>query len=119
VDQVVAEENDAQEGEPGRQAVAESRAGEVIDPAEASGEPEGQQGEQGNDGLDDPEAGVGARVVLRLGVFFRVEDVGEFLRRLRAELAEVENGGDEVEIPQREERDEDDEAKGVGFHGWP
>lgn len=92
--------------------------GEAVEESEAAGGPEDEEDGEGDDGRKDAELGLGAFVFLRFEVFFAVPGVGEFFGEIGGEVLEAEDGGDEVEIPKKEKRDDENQGEGVEFgHG--
>ena len=114
--QGVPDEQQPEEGQSGRDISGDQAAGDLVEPAEAAEGPEDQQGGERERRVDDFKAGGLTGVGLRLGIALGVEDIGEFLGKLRREGLEIEDRGDEVEFPQGEQGQEDQECDGVPFH---
>ena len=87
-----------------------------AEPAEAAEGPEDQQGGQRERRVDDFKARRLAGVGLRPGVALGVEDIGELPRQLGREGLQIEDRGDEIQLPQAEQGQQDEEGDGVPFH---
>ena len=46
-----------------------------------------------------------------------IEDIRELLWQVGRERLQVQQGGDEIQLPQREQRHEDEQGDGIPFHG--
>jgi hypothetical protein len=92
---------------------AGERADEGVEPAEAAGEPEGEEDEEADCAGDEAEAFAFAGVLLAAGVVLRAEDAGEFLREGRLEAFQIEEGSDDFEEVETGQRGEQENEPGI------
>ena len=52
-------------------------------------------------------------IFLRLGVFLWVVSIGKLLRQLRLERTEVQEGGQEIQVPEEQQGDQEDDSDDV------
>lgn len=115
VEEVVSDIEDADVDEADNEDGATEGPAVCIDPAEAAHPPEDEEEGEGPGGGDEVVAGRGAGVVLGFCVFFGVEGVAEFCGEFRTEGLQVEQGGDEVQVPEEEEDDQQCDSEGIDF----
>jgi hypothetical protein len=112
-DEVLCEEEDGEEDQAGEDLVIGYGFGEGFDEWEAVEEPEGEKDGEGDGGLEDREAGVGGNVGACFIEFFMIHEAFEFLWWGGGEGFQVENGGDEFEVPKDEEGGYDEDRHNI------
>ena len=82
-----------------------------VEPTESTCKPKGEKDCEGDDGRDDAKFSSVALIGLRFGVFFLVPDIGKLRGKLGFEVFESQEGGYEIEFPEKEESDDDEKGE--------